>query len=178
MKKKIYFIHPLQGNVFPHSVVFTHITHTGYTCRNTEDIHAHTQPHADRRSGRAERLPGTRHQGSSFEVRCLAQGHLGSGLGGELAPLQLPAHSILCFLVQSGREPATLWFQDQVPTDWATAASMYCFYKIVLFFIVFVNVSLKTPRNVGIGVHHHFQCSFKPNNLIDGGLSVVVWIYP
>ena len=111
-KKKKHFINPLQGHFFPHSVVLTHITHTG------EDIHEHTHNHMQ--IGEVAEQRGC--QGSSFEVRCLALGHLGSGVGGELAPLQLPAHSHI-FLVQSGREPATLRFQDQVPTDLATAAS-------------------------------------------------------
>ena len=44
---------------------------------------------------RCDRLPrsGAREQ---LGVRCLAQGHLGSSAGGELAPLQPPVHAPYC----------------------------------------------------------------------------------
>ena len=44
-KKTSYFINPSQGNFFLHSVVFTHITHTGR-------IYMHTHNHMQRRGGR------------------------------------------------------------------------------------------------------------------------------
>ena len=103
-KKKIHFINPLQGNVFPHSVVFTHITHREHIHEETQRIYMHTHNHMQIGEVAEQRLPGTRRQGSSFEVRCLAQGHLGSGLGDELAPLQLPAHSIFFLFFWSDRD--------------------------------------------------------------------------
>ena len=54
-------MNPLQGHFFPHLCLHTlHTQGRIYMHKHRGYIHAHTQPHADRRGGRAERLPGAK----------------------------------------------------------------------------------------------------------------------